>query len=71
MAKANGKGREATLSSALQGFEGKTNVPVKVIPKWLPEGDVNERGPARKQSAKSDQGKGVFPSINTLADTQS
>ena len=71
MAKASGKGWEATLSSALQSFEGKIDVLVDAIPKQLPEGDVSEMGSTGKQSVKLDQGKGVIPSVNAPANTQS
>ena len=71
MAKARESGREATLSSALLNFDGKINVLVNAIPKQLPEGDVSEMGPTGKQSVKLDQGKGVFPSVNAPANTQS
>ena len=71
MAKARGNGWEATLSSALQNFDGKINVLVKTIPKQPPEGNVSGMGPTGKQSVKLDQGKCVPPSVNAPANTQS
>ena len=71
MAKARESGREATLSSALLNFDGKINVLMKVIPKQPPEGDVSGMGPTWRYSAKLDQGKGVFPSVNAPVNTQS
>ena len=71
MAKARGKGWEATLSSALQNFKGKINVLVEVIPEQPPDGDVSEMGLKGKQSVKLDQGECVPPSINAPANTQS
>ena len=71
IAKASGKSWEATLSSALQSFEGKIDVLVDAIPKQLSEGDVSEMGSTGKQSVKLDQGKGALPSVNAPANTQS
>ena len=56
-----GNGWETILSSALQNFNGKINVLVKVTPKQPPEGDVSGMGPTGKQGVKLDQGKCVPP----------
>ena len=68
---AKGNGWEATLSSALQNFNGKVNVLVKATPRQPPKRDVNGMGPAGKQGVKLDQGKCVPSSINAHANTQS
>ena len=62
-----GEQLRATLSSALQDFDEKSNVLVKVIPKQPPEGDVNGMGPTWRYSAKSDQGKYVPSVLNAPA----
>ena len=58
------------LSSALQDFNGKINVLVKVIPKQPPEGDVSGMGPTGKQGAKLGQGKCVPSALNAPASVQ-
>ena len=56
-----------TLSSALQDFNGKSNVSMKAIPEQPPEGDVNGMGSTWRYSAKLDQGKYVPFALNALA----
>ena len=55
------------LSSALQDFDEKSNVLVKVIPKQPPEGEVSGIGPMWRYGAKLVQGKYVPSALNTLA----
>ena len=65
-----GNGWEATLSSALQNFDGKINVLVKATPKQPPEGDVSGMGPTGEQGVKLDQGKCVPSTLNAPANVQ-
>ena len=46
-----------TLSSALQDFNGKINVLMKIIPKQPPEGDVSGRGAHREAGCRIDSRK--------------
>ena len=57
----------ATLSSALQDFDEKSNVLVKVNPKQPPEGDVSGVGPTWRYGAKLVQGKYVPSALNAPA----
>ena len=65
-----GEWMRTTLSSALQDFNGKINVLMKVIPKQPPEWDVSGMGPTGKQGAKLDQGKCVPSALNAPANIQ-
>ena len=56
-----------TLSSALQDFNGKSNVLIEAIPEQPPKGDVNGMGPTWRYSAKSVQGKYVPSALNAPA----
>ena len=62
-----GEQLRTTLSSALQDFNGKSNVSMKAIPEQPPEGDVSGMGPTWRYSAKLDQGKYVPSALNALA----
>ena len=66
-----GNGWEATLSSALQNFNGRIDVLLKANPKQPPKRDVSGMGPTGKQGVKLDQEKCVPSSINAPANTQS
>ena len=65
-----GNGWEATLSSALQNFDGNINILVEAIPKQSPEGDVSGRGPIGKQGVGLDQGRCVPSALNASGNTQ-
>ena len=62
-----GEQLRTTLSSALQDFNGKSNVSMKAIPEQPPERDVSRMGPTWRYSAKLDQGKYVPSALNALA----
>ena len=71
----NGQGKGERLRSypvlGTPELRGEDQHPSKAIPKQLPEGDVSGMGPTRRQSVKLDQGKGILPSVNAPANTQS
>ena len=62
-----GEQLRTTLSSALQGFKGKSNVSMKAIPKQPPEGDASRMGPTWWYGAKLVQGKHVPSALNAPA----
>ena len=56
-----------TLSSALLGFKGKSNVSMMAAPKKPPEGDASRMGPTWGYGAKLVQGKHIPSALNAPA----